>query len=194
MTESEHRVVHTIAAVGGPVGGLSHTRVAIHQMLVFEERLTVTVDIGLEEVVGRQEVTFAQMVGAAEEEVRTIAKQALGVVLAIVGIHPTLFVGQSIDGVKTLCDGEDATVEGEEFQRVDVLMFVHPFVEFLVLFLHSLQQEVVDAGILLVDGVLQKLGHQLFCLVEVTAAAQIILRLGHLTLLGKGRRSEKVER
>ena len=106
--------------------------------MVFEERLTVTVDIGLEEVIGRQEVTFAQMVGSAEEEVWTVAEQALGVVLAVVRIHPTLFVGQSIDGVKTLCDGEDATVEGEEIQRVDGLMFVHPFVEFLVLFLHGL--------------------------------------------------------
>ena len=78
------------------------------------------------------------MVGTSEKKVRTIAEQAQGVVLTIVGIHPTLLVGQGIDGVKTLCDGEDAAIEGEEFQGVNVLMFVHPFVELLVLLLHGL--------------------------------------------------------
>ena len=78
------------------------------------------------------------MMGTSEEEVRTIAEQAQGVVLPIVGAYPTLLVRPRIDGVKGFCNGEDTTVEGEELQGVDGLMFVHLLVDGLVLLLYGL--------------------------------------------------------
>ena len=61
MTESEHGVVQTVAAVGGPVGSLTHARVAVQQIVVGEQRLTGTVDIGLEELEGRLEAALMKV-------------------------------------------------------------------------------------------------------------------------------------
>ena len=188
ITESQNRIVHAIAAVGGPISSLTHTGIAVLQIMIRKKWLTGTVDIGLEEIVGRKEVPLPQMMGTSKEEIRTIAHQALCIVLTIVEIHPTLLVRLCVDGVKTLRDSEDATVEGEEFQGVNGLMFVHLLVEIQVLFLYGLQPEVVDTGILLVGRISQKPGHQLFCLVVVLTAPQVILRLCHLSFLGLHKR------
>ena len=93
MTEGKHRVVHPITTIAGPISSLCLAVIRKDRIISRKQRLTGTVDVGLEEVIGLLEIALPHVIGTPEEKVRPVADHIPRHILSKFRFHPTLLIG-----------------------------------------------------------------------------------------------------
>ena len=192
MTQRQDGILHTEPAVGGPVSGLGHTRVAV-KVVTREQRLTGTVDVGLEIIVGFLVVTFPDEERATKEQVLSVDLHLSGQVLAQFRLYPALLVGTGIEGVECEGDCKHFTDQSEKLCRILLFLHIELLIGLFVLFLHTLKPDLVDAFVLLISRVLQQVGHQFLGLVKILPAFQDCSGIPDLLPLGAKRQRQQYQ-
>ena len=84
-----------------------------------------------------------------------------GVLLPVLSYDAPFLVGQHVEAVERLGNGEHPACEVEESGGVLILLQVQSFVGLVILSLHGVEQHGMDAHVVAVGRVLEQLCHQL---------------------------------
>ena len=98
-------IVQLVAAVGGPIGSLGHSRVALCILIGSEQRLTVAVKIGAEEGVGIVPLAFADEESAGAVDVGPVVVEHGSVLIPMARVDASFLVGLHVEAVERLGNG-----------------------------------------------------------------------------------------
>ena len=141
-------------------------------MLVAEQRLTGTIEIGLAEVESLLELSLTHEIGSRKKQIGTIGTELTGIVLTILRSHLTLLVGLHVERVECLGNREKTLRELEELRRVLTLLHIQLLVNCLILHENRLVPNSINAFVLSVYRILEQPRHELLSLFHIAAAFQ----------------------